>query len=110
MAIIFLFLTALVLLYLGSGGATAIALLAAVFLAVWYLSGAGLFSLTTGSLLLIIFALLVLPNKIRRERLSRPILAWVRTMLPKLSETEAEALKSGSVDWDGELFSGHPNW
>ena len=28
----------------------------------------------------------------------------------KLSATEAEALAAGTVDWDGELFSGNPNW
>jgi acyl-CoA dehydrogenase len=110
MASLFLFITALVLLYLGIGGAVGITLLAAAFLLGWYLGGGGLFSLAVGGVLLVIVLLLLVPNKIRRERVSRPILGWVRGMLPKLSETEAEALKSGSVDWDGELFSGHPNW
>ena len=27
-----------------------------------------------------------------------------------LSEAEQEALDAGTVWWDGELFSGHPNW
>ncbi|MBE01749.1 MAG: acyl-CoA dehydrogenase, partial [Euryarchaeota archaeon] len=47
---------------------------------------------------------------LRRNKLSRPLLGWVRSRLPKLSDTEREALKSGSVDWDGELFSGRPDW
>ena len=31
-------------------------------------------------------------------------------MLPTMSNTEREALEAGSVWWDGELFSGIPNW
>ncbi len=52
----------------------------------------------------------MLPNRWRRQRISSPLLARIRSMLPKLSDTEAQALKSGSVDWDGELFSGRPRW
>ena len=31
-------------------------------------------------------------------------------MLPQLSQTEQEALDAGTVWWDGELFSGKPDW
>ncbi|MGB5324872.1 MAG: acyl-CoA dehydrogenase, partial [Pseudomonadales bacterium] len=31
-------------------------------------------------------------------------------VLPELSETEQEAIDAGTVWWDGELFSGQPNW
>ncbi|MCB1629615.1 MAG: acyl-CoA dehydrogenase family protein, partial [Xanthomonadales bacterium] len=31
-------------------------------------------------------------------------------VLPRLGETERIALEAGSVWWDGELFSGKPNW
>ena len=31
-------------------------------------------------------------------------------MVPKMSSTEKEALEAGNVWWDGELFSGMPNW
>jgi acyl-CoA dehydrogenase len=31
-------------------------------------------------------------------------------MLPSLSDTEREALEAGTVGWDGELFSGDPDW
>jgi acyl-CoA dehydrogenase len=63
-----------------------------------------------GALLLAAIVFLLVPNTCRRNWLSRPLLGWVRGMLPRLSDTEAEALRSGSVDWDGELFSGHPDW
>ena len=31
-------------------------------------------------------------------------------MLPSMSKTEQEALEAGSVWWDGELFTGMPDW
>lgn len=47
---------------------------------------------------------------LRRALLSRPIFSLFQRMLPPLSETEREALEAGTVGWDGELFSGSPNW
>lgn len=46
----------------------------------------------------------------RREKITRPALAVYRTMLPSMSDTEREALEAGNVWWDGELFSGMPDW
>ena len=46
----------------------------------------------------------------RREKIARPALAIYRKMLPSMSDTEREALEAGSVWWDGELFSGMPDW
>ena len=31
-------------------------------------------------------------------------------MLPPMSQTEREAIEAGTVWWDGELFSGSPDW
>jgi len=47
---------------------------------------------------------------IRRSRISKPLLGIYRKMVPKMSSTEREALEAGNVWWDGELFSGMPNW
>ena len=47
---------------------------------------------------------------LRREYLTQPLLDIFRTMVPSLSRTERDALESGSVWWEGELFSGMPNW
>jgi acyl-CoA dehydrogenase len=47
---------------------------------------------------------------LRRDRITRPALDIYRTMLPSMSDTEREALEAGSVWWDGELFSGMPEW
>lgn len=46
----------------------------------------------------------------RQQLLTAPFLAKYRRMLPDLSETEAVALEAGTVGWDGELFSGTPDW
>ncbi len=46
----------------------------------------------------------------RRDRITRPIFAWAQKALPRLSQTEREALKAGEVWWDAELFSGNPDW
>jgi len=58
------------------------------------------------------FGVMVVPNMIelRREKLTKPLLKIYRTMLPSMSDTEREALEAGNVWWDGELFSGMPNW
>jgi acyl-CoA dehydrogenase len=47
---------------------------------------------------------------LRRKLLSDPIFAWYKKLLPAVSQTEQEALEAGTVWWDGELFSGKPNW
>jgi acyl-CoA dehydrogenase len=48
--------------------------------------------------------------ELRREKITRPLLDIYRRMLPSMSDTEREALEAGSVWWDGELFSGMPDW
>jgi acyl-CoA dehydrogenase len=59
-----------------------------------------------------LFALMVMANmtEFRRDKFTRPALNIYRTMLPSMSDTEREALEAGSVWWDGELFSGMPDW
>jgi acyl-CoA dehydrogenase len=47
---------------------------------------------------------------LRRQLISRPVLHWLKGRLPRVSETEREALEAGTVGWDGELFSGKPDW
>ncbi len=46
----------------------------------------------------------------RRDRVSRPLLRMARDLLPPMSPTEREALEAGSVWWEGDLFSGLPDW
>jgi acyl-CoA dehydrogenase len=47
---------------------------------------------------------------LRRMLISNRILPLLRKALPPMSQTEKEALDAGTVWWDGELFSGRPDW
>src|SRR5262249_40389104 len=73
-------------------------------------SGAG--AITKGvlwTIFLVVGALLVVPQ-LRRALISDPLFNWFRKALPQVSQTEQEALDAGTVWWDGELFSGQPDW
>lgn len=45
-----------------------------------------------------------------RRHLTKPLHRWAKTALPRLSDTEREALEAGESWWDAELFSGSPDW
>jgi acyl-CoA dehydrogenase len=47
---------------------------------------------------------------LRRYVISNRFLRIYRRMLPPMSNTESEALEAGTVWWDGELFTGGPDW
>ncbi|WED22992.1 acyl-CoA dehydrogenase [Vibrio sp. JC009] len=47
---------------------------------------------------------------LRRKWVSDPAFKMFKKVLPPLSTTEKEAMEAGSVWWDGELFSGSPDW
>ena len=63
-------------------------------------------------ILILLYGLLVFPNfvDLRREKVTRPALDIYRKMLPSMSDTEREALEAGNIWWDGQLFSGMPDW
>jgi acyl-CoA dehydrogenase len=46
----------------------------------------------------------------RRDLLTRRLMPVIGRMLPRLGDTEREALEAGTVWWDGELFRGAPDW
>ena len=76
--------------------------------------GFGLHAPTPMWVLLGLFVVLVaLPLNVtwlRRALFSSPLLKVFRKVLPKLSETEQVALDAGTVGFEGELFSGKPDW
>src|SRR5258708_6033382 len=47
---------------------------------------------------------------IRRKRGPDRVLALYRRILPDMSQTEKEAIDAGTVWWDGDLFSGRPDF
>ncbi len=48
------------------------------------------------------------PN--RRLVLSGHLMRVMRGILPRMGDTERIALEAGTVWWDGDLFSGDPDW
>jgi acyl-CoA dehydrogenase len=109
MSILFFLIAALTALFLGLGrwlsaGLLIIATGVGVALGGWHWLSITTALLTLGSLLIL------LPSPVRLHLVSAPLLGWVRGRLPKLSDTEQQAIEAGSVDWDGELFSGRPDW
>jgi acyl-CoA dehydrogenase len=63
-------------------------------------------------LLIALFLAVALLNveAIRRDNVTMRLLDVYRRMLPSMSKTEQEALEAGNVWWDGELFTGMPDW
>ncbi len=61
-------------------------------------------------ILLVVLALIVFVPVLRRLIITNQILKIFRKMLPQISQTEREALDAGTVWWDGDLFSGKPDW
>jgi len=61
------------------------------------------------SLFAVIGVILYVPS-LRCMIVSNQILNLFRKMLPQISQTEQEALDAGTVWWDGDLFSGKPDW
>jgi len=56
------------------------------------------------------FALVLNVPVLRRLAFSNRVLAVYRKILPDMSQTEKEAIDAGTVWWDGDLFSGKPDW
>ncbi|MBA4143398.1 MAG: acyl-CoA dehydrogenase [Nitrosospira sp.] len=60
--------------------------------------------------LILIIGVVFLVPRVRRALISNRLLKIFRRVLPQVSQTEQEALDAGTVWWEGELFSGSPNW
>jgi len=70
----------------------------------------GWISLTLGWL---VFAAIAAPLNYlpwRRTFISAPVMKAFEGMTPEISETEQVALDAGTVGFEGELFTGKPNW
>lgn len=47
---------------------------------------------------------------IRKKLVSKPLLDYVKAVLPPMSDTERDAIDAGTVWWEAELFRGSPDW
>ena len=75
-----------------------------------WLLGANHGAVTFAALLVALVAVSLLIPAIRKPLITAPLLTFYRKILPPLSQTERIALESGSVGFEGELFSGDPDW
>ena len=90
-----------------AGAKPAIAVMAGVGLASWILASGWLaFVLLVGAA---ITAAAGLPG-FRQGWLTPRIFAAFKKVAPKVSDTEKVALEAGTVGWDGDLFTGRPDW
>jgi len=88
---------------------TSTLVLAALLLIYTVVGGAGFFFKV---LLWVVFAAFasLSSEAWRREQVTRRLIGVYRRMLPSMSRTEQDALEAGGIWWDGELFSGIPDW
>ena len=61
-------------------------------------------------ILLVVVIVVFAIKDIRLNLITRPTFKMFKKVLPPLSQTEREAMEAGDVWWDGELFSGDPDW
>ncbi len=62
------------------------------------------------AVLLVVLAIPLNVPPLRRALVSDGVLGVFRRILPAMTSTEREAIEAGTVGWDGELFSGRPDW
>jgi len=69
---------------------------------------AGTFVAVAAVVVVVLVAAAIPP--VRRALIVRPVFGFFRRVLPSVSRTEQEALDAGSVWFDGEIFSGAPDF
>ncbi len=60
----------------------------------------------------VLFLVIFLPLNLTfvRRKLSAKLLDVFKGIMPRISDTEQEALDAGTVWWEAEVFGGKPNW
>jgi acyl-CoA dehydrogenase len=75
-------------------------------------------SILTGANVLFIFLVFAVGSalfifampELRRRFVTNRVFDTMSKSVPDISQTEREALEAGTVWWDGDLFSGNPDW
>lgn len=81
---------------------------AAVGVFTWLATDGSLWPLTWVAWLpFVALAVLAIPT-MRRKFVVAPVFAQIRKILPKVSDTESQALEAGTVGFDAELFPARP--
>jgi len=102
-------LTALILAYMG-GGATSWSLLLTIGILLYSFIGPEMLGLLVLWPTYLVLITVINFTEFRKQHLSTRIYAWMCNVLPGMSDTEREAIAAGTVSWDGDLFTGTPNW
>jgi acyl-CoA dehydrogenase len=100
----------LVLAYVNASGLAFTAMFAAVLVAAWSIHAIPGWAALVLTLLFVLFAIPANVPYLRRKLVSDAVLVLFRKMMPPMSQTERDAIEAGTVWWDGQLFSGRPNW
>jgi len=110
LTVVIIYMIGVVALAYKQAGLRTTAAASGVLLLVYLVFGTGS-SLWTLLLLLSTVALAALCfDELRRTQVSEALFKWFRQVLPRLSDTEREAIEAGTVWWEGEIFSGRPDW
>src|SRR5690606_4961496 len=80
-----------------------------LLVACWLLGANPVATIVAGALVLLVAVPLLLPQ-VRKPFITTPLLKFYTRLLPPLSDTERTALESGTVGFEGQLFSGKPDW
>ncbi|HSW71068.1 MAG TPA: acyl-CoA dehydrogenase, partial [Gammaproteobacteria bacterium] len=86
--------------------------LPAIFLTLLFLSFWGSFGIFLGCCwgIFIIVALFRLHSPGRKRYFTSRMMQFLKKRLPPISQSEIEAIQSGDVWWEKDLFCGNPNW
>lgn len=84
--------------------------LAVVLFLITGLSGLGVVFNVIMWLAFLVLALPLNVGSIRRQYITSRVLRFYKHSKPAMSNTEKEALESGTVGWEGDLFAGSPDW
>jgi acyl-CoA dehydrogenase len=100
---------ALAWLYFGRGYAAWTSAAAVLLLAAWAAAVTPLL-LVPAAILLVAAAVVFGIPSLRRALVTARLMPLIARILPSMGETERVALEAGTVGFDGELFSGRPDW
>lgn len=94
------------------GASMVVSTIAIGFLLICYtkFGAMGWFGLSICWLLFTGAAVLLNVARLRQQLITKKLFDTIRNFMPELSETESAALEAGTVGWEGELFSGRPDW
>ncbi|HTQ01714.1 MAG TPA: acyl-CoA dehydrogenase [Casimicrobiaceae bacterium] len=96
--------------YVNASGRAWAAAVAAAIAAAWVLHALPVALTLLFAIGFVVLAIPLAVPGLRRKLVSDGVLSLYRKVLPPMSQTEREAIEAGTVWWDGELFSGRPDW